>query len=38
MNEQFLDDTNEKTSFLYIGVHGPQYNPGLPNFNNVRAP
>ena len=22
INEQFLDDSNEKTSFLYIGVHG----------------
>ena len=22
INEQLLDDTNEKTSFLYIGVHG----------------
>ena len=22
INEQFLDDRNEKTSFLYIGVHG----------------
>ena len=22
INEQFLDDTNDKTSFLYIGVHG----------------
>ena len=22
INEQFLNDTNEKTSFLYIGVQG----------------
>ena len=22
INEQFLDDTNEKTSSLYIGFHG----------------
>ena len=37
INEQFFDDTNEKTSLYILESMGSQYNPSRPNNNNVRA-